>query len=128
MSDKQACEKQLSADFPTSLRLLTAEDYKRVFNNNPLKLVCPPYTLLAVPNLEDFPRVGLIVAKKNVRNAVDRNRIKRLARESFRLNQHQIPAYNIVLLARRGSSQLPNKVLFGHLEQLWIRLQKRASK
>lgn len=128
MSDKQACEKQLLADFPTSLRLLTAEDYKRVFNNNPLKLVCPPYTLLAVPNLEDFPRVGLIVAKKNVRNAVDRNRIKRLARESFRLNQHQIPAYDIVLLARRGSSQLPNKVLFGHLEQLWIRLQKRASK
>lgn len=128
MSGKQACEKQLLADFPTSLRLLTAEDYKRVFNNNPLKLVCPPYTLLAVPNLEDIPRVGLIVAKKNVRNAVDRNRIKRLARESFRLNQHQIPAYDIVLLARRGSSQLPNKVLFGHLEQLWIRLQKRASK
>lgn len=128
MSDKQTCEKQLSADFPTSLRLLTAEDYKRVFNNNPLKLVCPPYTLLAVPNLEDFPRLGLIVAKKNVRNAVDRNRIKRLARESFRLNQHQIPDYDIVLLARRGSSQLPNKVLFGHLEQLWIRLQKRVSK
>ncbi|ACV28054.1 ribonuclease P protein component [Kangiella koreensis] len=128
MSDEQACEKQLSADFPTSLRLLTAEDYKRVFNNNPLKIVCPPYTLLAVPNLKDCSRIGLIVAKKNVRNAVDRNRIKRLARESFRLNQHQIPTYDIVLLARCGSSQLPNKVLFGHLEQLWIRLQKRSSK
>lgn len=128
MSSKQTCEKQLSANFPASLRLLTAEDYKRVFNNNPLKIVCPPYTLLAAPNHNDCSRIGLIVAKKNVRNAVDRNRIKRLARESFRLNQHQIPAYDIVLLARRGSSQLPNKVLFRHLEQLWIRLQKRVSK
>ncbi|MCW9028782.1 MAG: ribonuclease P protein component [Kangiella sp.] len=128
MSDKQAYEKQLSADFPASLRLLTAEDYKRVFNNNPVKLVCPPFTLLAVPNQKKLSRLGLIVAKKNVCHAVDRNKIKRLARESFRLHQHQLPSFDIVLLARRGSSQLPNKVLFEHLEQLWIRLQKRVNK
>lgn len=127
MSDNQTCLKQLPADFPTSLRLLTAKDYKKVFNN-PVKLICPPFTLLAVTNPNDVSRLGLIVAKKNVRRAVDRNRIKRLARESFRLHQHQLPAYDIVLLARRGSSQLPNKVLFEHLEQLWIRLQKRVSK
>ncbi len=128
MSDSQTCTKQLFAGFPASLRLLTAEDYKRVFNNNPIKLVCPPFTLLAVPNQKQFSRLGLIVAKKNVRRAVDRNRLKRLARESFRLQQQQLPAYDIVLLARRGSSQLANKVLFEHLEQLWIRLQKRVNK
>lgn len=128
MSDSQTCTKQLCAGFPASLRLLTAEDYKRVFNNNPIKLVCPPFTLLAVPNQKQFSRLGLIVAKKNVRRAVDRNRLKRVARESFRLQQQQLPAYDIVLLARRGSSQLANKVLFEHLEQLWIRLQKRVNK
>ena len=127
MSDKQTCHNQRSADFPASLRLLTAEDYKRVFNN-PVKLVCPPFTLLAVPNHTQCARLGLIVAKKNVRRAVDRNRLKRLARESFRLNQQQLPSYDIVLLARRGSSQLANKVLFEHLEQLWIRLQKRVNR
>lgn len=128
MSDKQTCQKQRSADFPASLRLLTAEDYKRVFNNNPTKLVCPPFTLLAVPSQYNCCRLGLIVAKKNVRRAVDRNRLKRLARESFRSNQYQLPSYDIVLLARRGSSQLANKVLFEHLEQLWIRLQRRVNK
>ncbi|MBD3654208.1 ribonuclease P protein component [Kangiella sp.] len=128
MSDSQTCTKQLCAGFPASLRLLTAEDYKWVFNNNPIKLVCPPFTLLAVPNQKKFSRLGLIVAKKNVRRAVDRNRLKRMARESFRLQQQQLPAYDIVLLARRGSSQLANKVLFEHLEQLWIRLQKRVNK
>ncbi|MHC9511917.1 ribonuclease P protein component [Kangiella sp. M94] len=127
MSAKQACEKQLSAGFSTSLRLLTAEDYKRVFTN-PVKIVCPPYTLLAIPNQKTYPRLGLIVAKKNVRRAVDRNRIKRLARESFRLNQQRLPNYDIVLLARRGSSQLVNEVLFEHLEQLWNRLQRRVNK
>lgn len=127
MSGEQVCEKQLSVGFSTSLRLLTAEDYKRVFTN-PVKIVCPSFTLLAVPNQQKHPRLGLIVAKKNVRRAVDRNRIKRLARESFRLRQQRLPFYDIVLLTRRGSSQLVNKVLFEHLEQLWNRLQKRVNK
>ncbi|GAA4360427.1 ribonuclease P protein component [Kangiella marina] len=106
--------------------MLTAEDYKKVFSN-PVKLVCPSFTLLAVPNTLNHSRLGLIVAKKNVKSAVKRNRLKRLCRQSFRLNQNELPAVDIVLLARRGSSEMTNEVLFEHLKRLWSRAKKKCS-
>lgn len=126
MSEKLATIKQLEAAFSRDLRLLSSKDYAAVFNNRPIKLVCPSFTLLATPNKVSHARIGLIVAKKNVRFAVERNRIKRLARETFRLNKHTLPHYDYVLLARHGSSKLLNKVLSEHLEQLWSRARKKC--
>ena len=126
MSDKTVSQKTSDFGFPRHRRLLTAEDYKAVFSN-PVKLVCPPFTLLATPNNLDHPRLGLIVAKKNVKSAVKRNRLKRLCRQSFRLQQHQLPAVDVVLLARRGSSDMSNEVLFEHLNRLWSRVKKKCN-
>lgn len=36
-------------------------------------------------------QVLIAVPKKNLRHAVDRNRMKRLIREAYRLNKHKIP-------------------------------------
>lgn len=125
MSGKLVAESRLPAEFSRQLRLLTAKNYQAVFNGNPTKVTCPAFTLLAVDNSQSHSRLGLIVAKKNVRFAVDRNRLKRLTRESFRLNQTVLPHVDIVILARRGSSELSNEVLFQHLKQLWRRLAKK---
>ncbi len=126
MSGKLVAESRLPAEFSRQLRLLTAKNYQAVFNGNPAKVTCPAFTLLAVNNALAYPRLGLIVAKKNVRLAVDRNRLKRLTRESFRLHQSHLPHMDIVILARRGSSELTNEVLFQHLKQLWQRLEKNT--
>ena len=40
----------------------------------------------------DAPRLGLSIAARIIGNAVRRNRIKRLVRESFRQHQHELPA------------------------------------
>lgn len=81
---------------------------------------------LATPNELGHPRLGLIVSKKNVRRAVDRNRFKRLVRESVRLQQDRLPAVDIVVLARRGVQELDNDTLHRQIHGMWRRLEREA--
>ncbi|MFB9145548.1 ribonuclease P protein component [Halomonas alkalicola] len=115
-------------DFPRRLRLLTAGEYRQVFDNAVYKVHGKGLMALAIPNDLGHPRLGLIVSKKNLRRAVDRNRLKRLARESIRLQQQRLPAVDIVLMARRGVKELDNEVLHRQLHGMWRRLEREASK
>lgn len=115
-------------DFPRQLRLLTAGEYRRVFDHAPYKVHGKGLLALASGNSLDHPRVGLVFSKKNVRRAVDRNRLKRLVRESIRLQQHRLPAVDIVVLARRGVHELDNATLHRQLHGMWRRLEKDVRK
>ncbi len=112
--------------FGKSLRLLNGPDYKAVFDNALLKISSPQLLMLARPNSLDHPRLGLVIAKKNVRLAVQRNRAKRAIRECFRLQQQQLPAVDIVVLARRGLDQLDDQPLQQMIHGLLLQLQKKA--
>ena len=96
--------------FGRELRLLTPSHYSRIFNE-PARAATPFFTLLAKPNDQEKPRLGLTVAKKRVKKACQRNRIKRLARESFRLNQHSIDNIDIVLMVKSGIDEQSNEEL-----------------
>jgi ribonuclease P protein component len=48
------------------------------------------------------PRIGITVSSK-VANAVGRNRVKRWVREAFRAVQADLPAVDVVVVARRGA-------------------------
>lgn len=52
--------------------------------------------LYARPNAVQVPRLGFIVAKRHVKHAVRRNRVKRIIRESFR-TAPALPAFDIVI-------------------------------
>lgn len=113
-------------DFPKQLRLLTAGDYRYVFDHAIHKVHGKGLMALACPNGLGHPRLGLVISKKNVRRAVDRNRLKRLARESVRLQQSSLPAVDIVLLARRGAGELDKATLHRQLFGMWRRLERDA--
>jgi ribonuclease P protein component len=104
--------------------LLTPAQFKSVFSN-PIKASSAEITLLAIPNIEQHPRLGLTVAKRFVKRANQRNRIKRVIRESFRLNQHDIPALDIVVLVRNGVMEMENADLNKLIEKLWRKLSRR---
>src|SRR5208282_5741361 len=58
------------------------------------------FSMSVLPNHEARARLGLAIATKTFGSAVARNRIKRITRESFRLNQHAIPSLDITVAAR----------------------------
>lgn len=116
--------------FGRKLRLLTAADYKTVFGKAELKVSSPQLLILAIVSGYETPRLGLVIAKKHVKHAVQRNRIKRLIRESFRKHQQLLIEVDIVILARPGADNLDNKAFTALLEKLWqdlIRRQKRLT-
>ena len=118
----------LNYTFDKSLRLLNAAAYKSVFDDASFKVSSKEALLLARKNEEAHPRLGLVIAKKNVKLATQRNRSKRIIRETFRLTQHQLPNIDIVVLARRGLDQLDNDAMQTMFNQLWRQLQKKVEK
>ena len=115
-------------DFARTRRLLNARDYSRVFECAEAKASHKNLLLLARKNELQRHRLGLVIAKKNVRLAVQRNRIKRVAREFFRRLPEDGTPMDVVLLARRGIDQLDNAELSSILQQQWQRLDHHMSK
>lgn len=114
-----------SFGFPDRLRLGKPADYKKVFAK-PVKSTDNFFTLLAIKNNIDHPRLGMAIAKKIIRKAVTRNLIKRAVRENFRLQQYQLINIDIVVLARRDAVNASPAVLKQSLDKHWLKLIKRC--
>ena len=114
--------------FPRSSRLLSAGDYRTVFDGAKVKVSDKHLLILARPNQLSHPRVGLVIAKKHIKLAVHRNRVKRAIRESFRLANTSLPDLDIVILARKGMGELDNRSLRQLLDNSWLRLIKYSRK
>ena len=75
-----------------------------------------------LPNGLDRARLGLVVPKRVAPRALDRNRIKRIAREAFRAHSAGLPALDLVLVARAGAERLERAELRRACEQLLEKL------
>ena len=112
--------------FPPQLRLKKPTEYKKVFAK-PVKSSDTYFTLLAIKNDFDHPRLGLAIAKKNIKKAVHRNVIKRAVRENFRIQQKNLGNIDIVVLARKEAVDAPLELLRKSLEKHWLRLVSRCA-
>ena len=113
----------LNNQFPRTARLLTPAQYSQVFAS-PTKFFQPGLLFLCRLNGLSYNRLGLAVSKKNQPHAVDRNRVKRLIRESFRHQLNDI-GLDVVVLTRNPIVNMDNTQIFEQLDWLWQRAKKR---
>ncbi len=104
------------------MRLSRSRDIQRVFQNG-LKISNAYVTIRARRRTVRTPRLALAVAKKHVASAVQRNRIKRIARESFRRNARFLAGLDVVVISRPGISAADKIALREALEADWVRLR-----
>lgn len=77
-------------------------------------------------NDQRHARLGLAISKKCAKRAVDRARLKRIARESFRSHRSALPGFDIIVLCARGAPSMPNQRLFATLERAWVAIEKQS--
>jgi ribonuclease P protein component len=95
----------LRFDLPKETRLAKRAEFLRVYEQG-TRIEGRFMTVFAMPNGRDVQRVGVTATKKAIGKAHDRNRAKRLLRESFRLSRAELDnvatKYDWVLNARRS--------------------------
>ena len=115
----------IELSFQRSSRLTRAIHFKKVFSNN-FRVSDDCITLLVCKQKGNHPRIGFAVAKKQLKRAVDRNQIKRLFRESFRLNQHELPPVDIVVMVRYSVLALSKQEILARIDKHWRKIIKRC--
>lgn len=111
--------------FTKSQRLLHKREYNQVFEAA-RKVATSDYILLYRENALGYPRLGLAISKKKIAKAHDRNRIKRILREAFR--KSQLPAVDLVFLAKSGWEKQANAVIYEKLGKTWEQLIRSYAK
>jgi ribonuclease P protein component len=111
--------------FPRKLRLTRAAEYRQVFDRNK-RVGDASITILVGSKAGVVPRLGFAVARKQIAKAVQRNWLKRVFRESFRKNQHRLPARDMVIMVRRPIMLIDSARLNSNLEKHWISVIKQC--
>jgi ribonuclease P protein component len=86
------------------------------------------FAVIARPNTLGHARLGLAVGVRAAGNAVRRNRVKRIIRETFRANQQELPPVDLVVNAKPGAGQANAAALRASLLALWARVRQRCAR
>jgi len=114
------------ATFPRSARLRTPTQFQATFSQGRRISAAlfrlhlrPAETLPTNDSAQPSARLGISVSKRVAAHAVERNRIKRIARDSFRRCRVQLPPGDYVLLAQRDAAGASSEALRAALASLW---------
>ena len=123
--------------FSREHRILVGKHFQAVFANRQ-RLHGQFFSFHLLPNQCDFFRLGLAVSKKVSKKAVDRNRIKRVTRDSFRHFQAKIQLsisqeaggislIDIVVVAKPAAARGDNNELRKELSYFWKKITNRIA-
>ncbi len=107
--------------FSRKYRLLNKNDFQSVFAK-PHKSAHKFIIALYQKNHLDYARLGVMLSKRYLPRAVDRNTFRRIARESFRKQHDELKGLDIILLIRSECTPLDRKALRIDIDHLWQKL------
>ena len=84
--------------------------------------------VIARPNGLSHARLGLAVGVKAAGNAANRNRVKRVVRETFRHRQQELPPVDLVVNARPAAAKATNAQIVASVVALWTRIRERCAR
>ncbi|WP_197710765.1 ribonuclease P protein component [Halorhodospira halochloris] len=112
--------------FPREARLLRRASYDQLLRNPEYVARVGGLRALVRENHRGHPRLGIMAPKRHLRRAVDRSRVKRLLRESFRTSVPADLGVDVVVGVTRDINSQSNKAVFRQLRQIWQRIQDRS--
>lgn len=115
---------RLPLRFKRISRLTQPNDFKLVFTK-PSKISRNDLVILYKPNQVKYSRLGIIIRKQYVKLSHNRNRIRRIIRESFRHQQHDLDSVDIIVLLRSVKYVLNGQQLRDDINYLWHQLNGR---
>lgn len=120
----------LSKSFERRFRLTSKADYQQVFKAAKVSQDrC--FRILARAGAFPHARLGLAVSTRVSKSAVERNRLKRIVRESFRHHRQQLSVnghgLDLVVLPGFKSVNLTNRQLRESLNRHWQELPLRVA-
>lgn len=116
-----------SLRFRPANRLNTPQAFAAVFEKGQ-KFHLKAGLYLVLQNESLVARLGLILAKKKIRYAVQRNYLKRVQRECFRAHRQILAGYDVVFVVNHKIGQLCQSDWFALCQADWRQLAKRCGR
>ncbi len=114
--------------FGRDRRLLTPREFQHVLKQG-ARAGGQFFRLIAVTGDHPKGRLGLAIAKRSLKRAVDRNRAKRVIRESFRQQEASVVGdLDVVVMANPGVRSASLDELRADLARQWKRVRQRCDK
>lgn len=104
--------------FLRSQRLVGQKSFRRVFRSG-RRRGAAGLVVIAAPGPGPRPRLGISAARRQIRRAVDRNRLRRLVRESFRQAQDRLQGLDVVVVVRAPCLGCDRRAISRTLDKLW---------
>ena len=119
-----ACKLQNIFAFPRRLRISRREGFSQILQQK--AHVNRWFAIYTKPNSLVYSRLGITISKRIVPSAVNRNKIKRMIRECFRLRVKQPDCKDVVIRLRKSidtqEHDFANVVL---RESIWLALDQK---
>ncbi len=107
-------------------KMIKTDDFSSVFNFR--KRISLQYLVMHYqPNTLVRPRLGLVVGKKTAKLAVHRNYMRRVLREFFRLNQHEICHVDLIIRVQKKFGKVDFTRIKQEFETLTAKLNQRVN-